>query len=107
MRSPEFSPFRARLIACVLLVGTQAGCGGVLYSARVGAVESRIEAAKEVGAESTAPYEYYSAKERWTKATEEAGRADYGDALDLLDEAEKFANDAVNHAGAVRKGAGR
>jgi hypothetical protein len=96
-----------RIAFGVALLCTQVGCGGVLYTARVNSVEAKIEAAKEVGAEASAPYEYYSAKARYEKAREEAGRADYGDALDLLDEAEKFAAQAVDHASAVRKGAGR
>jgi hypothetical protein len=83
------------------------GCGGVLYSARAASVDSKVENAKEMGAESLAPYYYYSAKERVAKAREEASRAEYGDALDLLDEAEANAEKAIEQAGAVRKGAGR
>jgi len=41
------------------------------------------------------------------KASQEAARADYDDALDLLDEAEADADQAVQQAEAVRKGAGR
>jgi hypothetical protein len=83
------------------------GCGGVLYSARANSVSSKIESAKEMNAETLSPYEYYSAKEHAEKAAEEASRADYGDALELLDEAEAFADKAIQQAGAVRKGAGR
>ncbi len=88
-------------------VAAMAGCGGVAYSVRINSVEAKVEKAKELGAEANAPYEYYSAKERVDKAREEAARADYGDALDLIDEAETFANQAINQASAVRKGAGR
>ncbi|MFI5298099.1 MAG: DUF4398 domain-containing protein [Polyangiales bacterium] len=84
-----------------------AGCGGVLYTAKINAVEAKVENAKELGAEASAPYEYYSARERVQKAKEEASRADYQDAVDLLDEAETFADKAVAQAGAVRRGAGR
>ncbi len=84
-----------------------AGCGGVLYTAKVNGVEAKVENAKELGAETSAPYEYYSARERVQKAKEEASRADYQDAIDLLDEAETFADKAVTQAGAVRRGAGR
>jgi hypothetical protein len=83
------------------------GCGGVWYTARINSVEGKVEQAKEVGAEQSSPYEYYSAKERVLKAREEAARADYSDAIDLLDEAEEFADKAIQQAAAVRKGAGR
>jgi hypothetical protein len=83
------------------------GCGGVWYTARINTVESKVEQAKEVGAEASAPYEYHSAKERVEKAKEEAARADYSDAIQLLDEAEGFADRAIKQANAVRKGAGR
>ena len=83
------------------------GCGGVWYSARANTVAGKVEQAKEVGAETSSPYEYYSAKERMTKAMEEASRADYSDAIELLDEAEEYADKAIQQATAVRKGAGR
>ncbi len=83
------------------------GCGGVVYSARINSVEAKVEKAKELGAESSAPYEYYSAKVRVERAQQEASRAEYGDALDLIDEAENFADRAINQSSAVRKGAGR
>jgi hypothetical protein len=82
------------------------GCGGVAYTARINSVEGKVEHAKEVQAEAYAPYYYYSAKERVMKAREEASRADYSDALDLLDEAEEDADKAITQAEAVRKGAG-
>ena len=99
-----------KLSFVTLMVGAglgSAGCGGVWYTARINTVEGKVEQAKEVGAEQYAPYEYYSAKERVLKAREEASRADYGDAVDLLDEAETFAEKAIQQARAVRKGAGR
>ena len=100
-----------RMISCVVaLAGATSvvgGCGGVLYSAKINGVEAKVERAKEMGAESTAPYEYYSARERVQKAKEEASRADYQDAVDLLDEAEKFVDQALTQAGAVARGAAR
>jgi hypothetical protein len=96
-----------RLVAGLCAATTLAGCGGVLYTAKVNSVEAKVEDAKELGAESSAPYEYYSAKERVQKAKEEASRADYQDAVHLLDEADSFADKAVLQARAVRRGAGR
>ncbi len=94
---------------CVALtastIGT--GCGGVWYTARINSVESKVEQAKELGADITAPYQYYSARERVEKAKEEASKADYSDAIELIDEAEEYADKAIDQAAAVRKGAGR
>ena len=95
---------RPLALACALL---GSGCGGVWYSARANTVAGKVEQAKEVGAESNSPYEYYSAKERVTKAREEAAHADYSDAINLLDEAEEIADKAIQQSTAVRKGAGR
>lgn len=104
---------RASAVAVVAVVSLAAlcmsteGCGGIAYTARANSVAGRVEAAREVQAEQYAPYYYYSATERVKKAQEEAARADYDDALDLLDEAEADADQAVQQAEAVRKGAGR
>jgi hypothetical protein len=98
---------RAQSLAVFLIVASSSvGCGGVAYTARINSVEGKVEHAKEVQAEAFAPYYYYSAKERVLKAREEAARADYSDALDLLDEAEEDADKAITQAEAVRKGAG-
>ena len=96
----------AVLLACGVSFGGASGCGGVAYTARINSVEGKVEHAKEVQAEAYAPYVYYSAKERVMKAREEAARADYSDALDLLDEAEEDADKAITQAEAVRIGAG-
>lgn len=98
---------RVLILGCALLAIASTGCGGVWYSARANTVAGKVEQAKEVGAETSSPYEYYSAKERMTKAMEEASKADYSDAIDLLDEAEEYADKAIQQATAVRKGAGR
>ena len=95
------------LVVSLSMLASGVGCGGVIYSARANSVGAKVETAKEMGAETLAPYQYYSARERAEKAAEEASRADYGDALDLLDEAETFADKAIEQAGAVKKGAGR
>ena len=93
--------------AAVAVVTLAAGCGGIAYTARINSVAGKVEAAREVQAEQYAPYYFYSAKERVSKAQQEAARADYDDALDLLDEAEADAEQAIQQSEAVRKGAGR
>jgi hypothetical protein len=95
------------VVSLSMCASSALGCGGVIYSARANSVAAKVESAKEMGAETLAPYQYYSAREHAEKAAEEASRADYGDALDLLDEAEAFADKAIEQAGAVKKGAGR
>ena len=105
MRTTAKHTIAGALFATV--AAAMAGCGGVAYSVRINSVEAKVEKAKELGAEANSPYEFYSAKERVDKAREEAARADYGDALDLIDEAETFADQAINQSSAVRKGAGR
>lgn len=82
-------------------------CGGPRYSFRITSVESKVEAAHELGAETYAPYQYYSARERVVKAREQAAHAHYGDALELLDKAEDFAQQAIAQTESVKKGAGR
>lgn len=109
MQSPTLlRRVQVALLAVILLLGLlTTGCGGPRYAFRVGKIESKIETAKEMGAEQLAPYYYYGARERVIKAREEAGRADYNDALDLLDEADDLVEKAISRAGAVKKGAGR
>src|SRR5262245_38857553 len=61
------------------------GCGNTLYSIHANAASSRLEEARELGAEKLAPYEYYFAKEHLQKAQEEAAEADYSDAADFAE----------------------
>ena len=82
-------------------------CGGTLYAVQAGAASGKVEEAKAVGAEQLAPYEYYLAVEHLKKASEEASQADYGDAVDLADSAEEFADKAIKLAREAHKGAGR
>lgn len=83
------------------------GCGGFFYALEASAASSRIEEAQALGAEKYAPYEYYYAYEHLWKAMEEASSADYGDALDFADAAEKSANKAILLSKQAHEGAGR
>jgi hypothetical protein len=71
------------------------GCGGVYYSATASAAASRLEHAKEIGAEQYAPYEYYFAKEHLYQARIEASDASYADAATYARTAEEYANKAI------------
>ena len=70
-------------------------CGGVYYAATVNAAASRLEHAREIGAETHAPYEYYLAKEHLKQAQVEASEASYGDAAEYAETAEEYANKAI------------
>ena len=84
-----------RLLAGVVLGLAVQGCGGVYYVATVNAASSRLEHAKEVGAEHAAPYEYYFAKEHLRQAMVEASEASYSDAAAYAETAEEYANKAI------------
>jgi hypothetical protein len=97
----------SQMIGLSMGLATLTGCGGVFYTASSLSAESKIEQAQALGAEKYAPYEYYYAKEHLTKAKEEASSADYGDAIDLADEAEKYAEKAITLSKTAHEGAGR
>ena len=82
------------------------GCGGVYYAATVNAASSRLEHARELGAETHAPYEYYFAKEHLKQAMVEASEASYGDAAQYAETAEEYANKAVELSQAAKRGGG-
>jgi len=93
-------------LAGLCLLGTS-GCGGFFYAIYAGGATSKLEAAQQLGAEKYAPYEYHYAKEHLQKAMEEASSADYGDAIDLAEEAEKSAEKAILLSKQAHEGAGR
>jgi hypothetical protein len=79
-------------------LGSLPGCGGVYYAATAAAAASRLEHAREVGAERYAPYEYYFAKEHLHQAQVEASDASYSDAAAYAETAEDYATKAVQIA---------
>ena len=83
------------------------GCGNFFYAIYAGGATSKLETAQQLGAEKYAPYEYYYAKEHLVKAMEEAATADYGDAIDLADDADKAAEKAITLSKQAHEGAGR
>jgi hypothetical protein len=92
----------ALLVAVVL-----PGCGNALYAVQASSAEQRFEEARELGAQESAPYEFYMAREHLEKAKLEAAEADYGDAARLSEAAEGFAEKAIEltrraHGGVVR-----
>jgi hypothetical protein len=91
------------LVLCALAAGGAGGCGGVHYAISVNSAASRVEEAKAVGAEQLAPYEYYFAREHLEQAQVEAAEASYSDAANLAEEAEEYANKAIELAQSARR----
>jgi sulfur transfer complex TusBCD TusB component (DsrH family) len=83
------------------------GCGNTLYAIQANSAASKLEEAQELGAEQYAPYEYFYAREHLQKAQSEAAEADYGDAVDLAETSEEYAEKAVRLAREAHRGAGR
>ena len=101
---------RTRLIAtCIVLAGTltTTACGGVYYAATVNAASSRVEEAREIGAEQLAPYEYYYARAHLEQAQVEASEGSYGDAVHYAEAADEFAAKAIELSQSAHKAAGR
>jgi hypothetical protein len=96
---------RGLLIAVLLLGAVPAveGCGGVYYSVSVNAASSRIEQARQMGAETQAPFEYYFAREHLRQAQVEAADASYGDAASYAETAELYAQRAIDQMQSGKK----
>jgi hypothetical protein len=82
------------------------GCGGVYYAATVSSASAKVEEARVLGAETSAPYEYYYAREHLEQAQFEAAEASYSDAAHYAETAEEYASKAVEVARAARRNAG-
>jgi hypothetical protein len=89
-----------RILRCVSTVAVLAvapllGCGPVEYISQVGnKAASAVSSAKLAQADRFAPYEYTAAEEYLHKAREEAGYAEYQDAIEFGRKAEDLANRA-------------
>ena len=91
----------------VLALPVLGGCGNALYAVQANAASGKLEEARELGAEQSAPYEYFYAKEHLHKAQTEAAEADYSDAVDLAETSEEYADKAIQRAREARSGAVR
>lgn len=94
----------ARLAAmtCSLLLFAT-GCGGVYYTVSINAAQTRLEQARELGAETKAPFEYYYAREHFRQAQVEAAEASYSDAASMAETAETYAQKAIDRIQAAKK----
>jgi len=103
--SPRF-PARAFAFGAIVLASGLPGCGGMYYAVAMSSASSRVEEARVLGAEISAPYEYYYAREHLIQAEFEAEEASYSDAAHYAETAEEYAAKAVEVARAARRSAG-
>ena len=90
-------------VACQLLA-----CGPFGYLKKVAVDASRaVGQAEKAGAKQYAPYEYWFALEHLDKAQTEASEGDYGDAIELVNIGEEYADKAIQLARDAHRGAGR
>lgn len=105
-RLQTFEKFRYLALGAGVTV-LASGCGNALYAVAANSASSKVEEARELGAEQYATYEYFLATEHLHKAQTEASEADYGDAADLAEKAEQHADKAIRLARDAHRGAGR
>lgn len=84
-----------------------AGCGHGLFAMQARSAQSKLAEARELSAPDLAPYEYYYAAAHLEKAKQEAADADYGDAIDLAETSEAYAEKAIERSREARQGGGR
>ena len=104
---PAFGPPFVRWVACLAFVVALPGCGNAVFAIEASSASRNLEQARELGAESLAPYEFYYAEEHLRKAQSEAAEADYGDARILAHESREYALKAIRITREAHRGAGR
>jgi hypothetical protein len=99
---------RGTVFAVCLLIAAPAlgGCGSVYYTVSANAAQSRLEQARQMGAETAAPYEYYFAREHLRQAQVEASEASYSDAASYAETAELYAQKAIDAIETAKKHSG-
>lgn len=104
-RGDEMRDAIAVLLLCLLclLIPVNTGCGGVYYTVSINAAQTRLEQAREMGAETKAPFEYYYAREHLRQAQVEAAEASYSDAASMAETAETYAQKAIDRIQTARK----
>jgi sugar phosphate isomerase/epimerase len=101
-----FENFRFLALGAGLVLALS-GCGNTLYAISANSASSKVEEARELGAEQYATYEFYLATEHLQKAQTEASEADYSDASNLAELAEEHADKAIRLSREAHRGAGR
>ena len=85
---------RLRLAGIASLALAMLGCGPIQSTSLIMDADAQLEAARTADAPKYAPYEYTLADAYLHKAREEAGYAEYQDAIDYGQKAEDLANRA-------------
>ena len=98
--------FFAAMLGSALALLTQTGCGSVYYTVSVNAAQTRLEQARQMGAETRAPFEYYYAREHLQQAQTEAAEASYSDAATYAETAETYAQKAIDRIQSARRAEG-
>jgi hypothetical protein len=101
-----FDKIRTLALGAGLFI-TGSGCGNTLYAIAANSASSKVEEARELGAEQYATYDFYLATQHLEKAQTEASEADYSDAANLAEQAEEHAVKAIRLAREAHRGAGR
>ncbi len=91
----------------VVLWTLAAGCGPTFYTIHLLPASRSVHEAEEAGAAEHAPYEYYYAEAHLQETLEEAGEAEYQDAIRHAKIAEEFAVKARDLARRNMRGQGR
>lgn len=102
----RFEKFRYLALSASLALFAS-GCGNTLYAMSASSASSKVEEARELGAEQYATYDFYLATQHLEKAQTEASEADYSDAANLAEKAEHHADKAIRLAREAHRGAGR
>jgi hypothetical protein len=90
-------------VVFAVLAASVGGCGGVYYTVSVNAASARLEQARQMGAESKAPFDYYFAREHLRQAQVEASEASYSDAASYAETAELYAQRAIDAMQATKR----
>lgn len=88
-----------RLLLCLSGLLAASACGAVQSTAGLIDADRQLQAAREAGAESRAPYEWTAATLYLQKAREEVGHSDYDVAAQFARKAAQYAIEAKERAG--------
>jgi len=87
-------PTIVRALAAFAAFAALSGCGPILYTVNALEAGEAVEQARQAGAATNAPYEYWYAFAHLEHAREEAGDGDYQRAQELLGTATQYGNRA-------------
>jgi len=89
---------RALALFVLMIMLASTGCGPILSTSRIEDAKEALEKATNAGAETKAPYEYYTAQEYLRKADELWGYSQFGYSADYAKKAIEMAEAAEEKA---------